>query len=75
MKKCIFWLIAVTLLVSMVSVSVLATPEQCPCGCGEELSKVQWQLWDVNKTGNPATGHYYLHEDYAQSAQYTVSSG
>lgn len=75
MKKYIYWLIAVTLLISLMAVSVMATPEQCPCSCGQNLTQIQWTPWNVNETGNPATGHYYLTEDYAQSAQYTVNSG
>jgi len=74
-KKIIFWLAAVMVLISLMALSVLATPQVCPCGCGQELTEIQWSPWNVNETGNPATGHYYLSGDYEQSAQRTVPSG
>ena len=62
-------------LIGLMAMSVLATPEVCPCGCGQELTEIQWAPWNVNEAGNPATGHYYLSGDYAQSVQRTVNSG
>ena len=75
MKKCIFWLLAVAVLICLMSISVLAAAETCPCGCGQDLSQIQWTPWNVNETGNPATGHYYLTGDYEQAAQHTINSG
>ena len=50
--------------------------EVCPCGCGKTLDQVAWQSWNVNEDGDPVTGHYYLADDYTQTAtQRTVISG
>ena len=75
MKKCIFWLITMMLLVSLMAVSVSADSELCPCGCEQSLSQVQWQPWNINEVGRAETGHYYLTGDYAQKTQYTVEPG
>lgn len=75
MKKGVFWLFTVMLLVSVMAVSVSADSGLCPCGCGQDLSQIQWLKWTVNDTGKPGTGHYYLSEDYAQVAQFEISPG
>lgn len=55
--------------------SVWADSPQCPCGCEQTLSQIQWTAWNINETGSAATGHYYLPEDYAHTTQYTVNPG
>ena len=52
-----------------------ATSETCPCGCGEALENVDWQVWAPNGTNELSSGHYYLDGDYAQEGQKTIISG
>lgn len=54
--------------------NITAGTELCPCGCGLALEAVQWEPWTVNDTGAPASGHYYLTEDYAQSQEHTIAT-
>ena len=80
MKKRLFSLIlAISILASMVVVPAYAeeaeqnvTPitDLCPCGCGEKLQDVQWKAW----AEVPNAGHYYLEDDYVQTAMVTVLS-
>ncbi len=73
------------ILAILISMIVLPTPaaitdttaltDPCPCECGASLSEVEWQPWNVNAEGNPATGHYYLKEDYVQLTQKTIGAG
>lgn len=52
-----------------------ATTETCPCGCGKTLAQVDWQKWNVNETGDPTGGHYYLDGNYVQDAEVVIISG
>ena len=81
MKKRIFsFLLALAMIASMVVLPVDAaaniTPltDGCPCGCGKSLSQVDWQPWNVNQDGSPASGHYYLESDYQQKSQILVAT-
>ena len=88
-KRILSLMLTLTLLLSMavLPTAAQAAPEPsaaemvtdlsdtCPCGCGKNLSDVEWRVWDPNTTGVPPTGHYYLEGDYAQNAQLEVKSG
>ena len=55
--------------------SAAQTSETCPCGCGKVLDDISWKSWDVNTTGDPAAGHYYLDGDYVQNGQKEIMAG
>jgi len=48
---------------------------ECPCGCGQALDAITWKKWDVNATGAPTAGHYFLDGDYVQDGQYEIMAG
>lgn len=43
----------------------------CGCGCGQKFSQVEWKKW----TGEVASGHFYLAEDFTAPEQINVISG
>lgn len=43
----------------------------CGCGCGKKFSEVEWKPW----TGEVASGHFYLTQDYTAAEQINVISG
>lgn len=43
----------------------------CGCGCGLKFSEVEWKKW----TGEVASGHFYLAEDFTAPEQINVISG
>ena len=66
MKKRILSCLLVVALVASVLVAPVRAAEDrlCSCGCGEQISKIQWQPW-IFTEGNAETGHYYLDGNYA----------
>ena len=82
MKKLLALVITFSMLASMVVLPAWATvaettdlQDPCPCGCGQPLSQVEWIAWDVNNTGKPESGHYYLDGNYSQGKQHTIEEG
>lgn len=86
-KRFISMLLVLVMLAAMIVVPVTAQTEAvqpetvtdlsgtCPCGCGENLTDVQWTRWDPNAGGTPSAGHYYLDGDYVQKDQQEIISG
>jgi len=60
---------------STTTAGTTAMGETCPCGCGETLSNVVWQVWDPNSPTELSSGHYYLAGDYVQDEQEQIISG
>ena len=86
-KRFISLLLVLVMLGAMIVIPVSAQTEavqpetvtelrgNCPCGCGENLTDVQWTPWDPNAGGTPSAGHYYLEGDYEQKEQQEIISG
>ena len=86
-KRFISLLLVLVMLGAMIVVPVSAQTEAvqpetvtdlsgtCPCGCGKNLTDVQWTPWDPNAGGTPSAGHYYLEGDYEQKEQQEIISG
>ena len=55
--------------------NVTAPAEVCPCGCGQALADVTWQVWAPNGFTEVTSGHYYLTGDYVQAEQEQIISG
>ena len=83
-KRLLSLLLAMAIATSLIVVPVNAqgaeemiTPAsgECPCGCGQALDAITWKKWDVNATGAPTAGHYFLDGDYVQDGQYEIMAG
>jgi len=83
-KRIVTLCLVLCMLASMLAVPVTASEGEenrtdsvalCPCGCGESLNAIAWEPWDVNATGDPAAGHYYLDGDYVQDGQKKIIAG
>ena len=78
LKRVFAWILTLSLLMGLVilpasaeEVTATSADKECTCGCGETLSKAEWEPWDVNNMG-VASGHYYLDSDYIQKDQYSI---
>ena len=83
-KRVVSLILALAILASLMVAPVEAwgagsnvtSPEAtCPCGCGKTLSQVEWIPYDPNTKGDPASGHYYLADNYIQKEQHSIISG
>lgn len=83
-KRVVSLILALVILASLMVAPVEAwgagsnvtSPEAtCPCGCGKTLSQVEWIPYDPNTKGDPASGHYYLADNYIQKEQHSIISG